>query len=454
MNAFQPGDYQRFVFAGHDWLADTATLRLHYRLEPGIKFTETVVFPKPVSVSRERQPALTAAIQLLHWAAGVSYWKAACPAQWIFESTTPDTAQLQFLLELYTQGLGEFAYVNELDIKSRLQQISQKIETESLNARPAAALNFQARCLVPIGGGKDSLVAAEMLKSLDTPATATAVRPAALIGQVARQTGLPWLPVQRHIAPELLALNQQGAWNGHVPITAINACILLVAAILYDYRWIVFANEASADEPTLAADGGLQINHQYSKSSRFERALQDYIEHYIAPDLQCFSILRPLSELAVCQRFAALENYHSAFSSCNRQFHLDGARTQNRWCGQCPKCQFVFLALAPFMDSLHLTSIFGGNLLDNAAHTGAFAGLCGLGDKPFECVGTVAESRAALMHLAGQPEWRDVAVLQALQADLAGAETVPLPALLKPDAAAVAQLPQVFRSIYGISACA
>lgn len=452
MSGFNPGAYACFVFAGYDWQPDSATLQLYYWLEPGIEFTETIAFPEPVEIDPLRQPALQAAFQLLHWIAGVSYWKTACPEAWRFESAVPDDAQLAFLTELYTHGLGEFAYVNNIDIAARLHRVAQNT-VHSSDAVEAAPLNLSERSLVPLGGGKDSLVAVEMLKSLNMPATACAVRPAALITEVAEQTGLPWLPVQRSICPELLKLNQAGAWNGHVPITAINAAILLVAAILYDYRWIVFANEASADEPTRGADGGLSINHQYSKSSRFEQALQAYVRRYIASDLDCFSLLRPLSELAICQRFAALEPYHQGFSSCNRQFHLDGARTEARWCGQCPKCQFVFLALAPFMDTHNLSAVFGTNLLEDVAQTKAFADLCGLGEKPFECVGTVAESRAALHYLTAQPGWRDAAVVQALSLRLADADPPELTALLRPDAAAVPRLPHAFRAAYPDTAC-
>ncbi len=111
-----------------------------------------------------------------------------------------------------------------------------------------------------------------------------------------------------------------------------------------------------------------------------------------------FSLLRPLSELAVAERFArTAAHYDDVFSSCNRNFRILGPRPADRWCGQCPKCHFVFLALAPFMPKPRLLAIFGSNLLDDMALAPAFDALMEYRDhKPFECVGEGIESRAAM----------------------------------------------------------
>ena len=78
----------------------------------------------------------------------------------------------------------------------------------------------------------------------------------------------------------------------------------------------------------------------------------------------------------------------------------------------CPKCHFVFLALAPFMPKPRLVSIFGRNLLDDAAQIDGFDALLEYRNhKPFECVGEGRESRAAMAALAARPEWREDAVV-------------------------------------------
>ncbi len=98
----------------------------------------------------------------------------------------------------------------------------------------------------------------------------------------------------------------------------------------------------------------------------------------------------------MARQFARLDRYDAHFSSCNRNFHLLGERPAQRWCGECPKCHFVFLALAPFMPKPRLMAIFGRNLLDEPEQAPGFDALLEYGDhKPFECVGEGRESRAA-----------------------------------------------------------
>lgn len=453
MPDFNQQSFECFVFSGYEWVPETATLELHYALEPGYQFTETIQFPNVVAIKDSHQASLQNAFQLLHWVAGVSYWKTACPTKWRFLGAQPNARQLGFIHQLYVFGLSEFFYTNQIDIKA----ISDKLlsgfgdllnQNEQEGTAYADELGLQNRSLVPLGGGKDSLVALRLIEQLDHPCTVTAVRPAQLIQDVAAQTGQSWLPIQRRVSPDLLSMNGKGALNGHVPITAINACVLIVAAILYDYQYIVFANEASADEPTRYDGQGQAVNHQYSKSTAFEQALQSYINHDIAADLRCFSLLRPLTELAICQQFSEQTKYHGCFSSCNRQFHLDGARITQRWCGHCPKCEFVFLALAPFMTKQALSTIFANNLLDNSDLISDFADLCGLGDKPFECVGSMEESRAAMQQLLQHADWQRDAVPQALKIRLMELPSVSFEALLTHDVAAVQRLPVMFRQVY------
>ena len=266
--------------------------------------------------------------------------------------------------------------------------------------------------LVPIGGGKDSLVSVEVLKRAGESATAVWIGSSGLIESCAQRTGLPMLNIARSISPILFDYNRAGAFNGHIPVTAINSAILVAAAILYGHDAIAFSNERSASSATLEYDG-VPINHQWSKGWGFEQSFRDLIHARVAADLNYFSLLRPLSELAVASRFAQNNRYDDVFSSCNRNFRILGPKPSDRWCGQCPKCHFVFLALAPFMPKPRLLGIFGRNLLDDPAQTGGFDALIEYHDhKPFECVGEGRESRAALAELARRAEWREDAVVE------------------------------------------
>jgi hypothetical protein len=135
--------------------------------------------------------------------------------------------------------------------------------------------------------------------------------------------------------------------------------------------------------------------------------------------VRTFSVLRPASELAVARAFARLERYHDAFTSCNAIFRIDPALRASSWCCDCPKCRFVFLALAPFSSPEHLRALFGRDLLAEPEQVEGFALLTATGGhKPFECVGEEQESVAALRMLAADPRWRDHKVVRALAADV------------------------------------
>jgi len=222
---------------------------------------------------------------------------------------------------------------------------------------------------------------------------------------------LPTLNIGREISPVLFEYNRQGAYNGHIPVTAINSAILAVAAVLYGFDTIAFSNERSASSATLEYDGQ-PVNHQWSKGWEFEQRFHALLKSQVASDLDYCSLLRPLSELAVAERFARTSRYDDVFSSCNRNFRILGPKPADRWCGQCPKCHFVFLALAPFMPKPRLLAIFGRNLLDDASLAPAFDALMEYRDhKPFECVGEGIEARAAMAALAARAEWREDAVV-------------------------------------------
>jgi hypothetical protein len=239
-----------------------------------------------------------------------------------------------------------------------------------------------------------------------------AVDPHPLVVDLARQTGLDLVVVRRRLSPELARLNGAGALNGHVPITAILSLIAVVGSFLYGYDTIVMAVERSASEETTVVDG-IPVNHQYSKSLDFERGLAQLVTRAIDPAIVYGSALRPYSELAIARAFARLTRYHSTFCSCNTVFRRSGPAGDG-WCGNCPKCRFVALVLAPFLDRPAVTAIIGRDLFDDPRQVSGFAALMSDDDKPFECVGERRESAAALRVLSSLPAWKDAPVVVAL----------------------------------------
>src|SRR5690625_1225069 len=174
-----------------------------------------------------------------------------------------------------------------------------------------------------MGGGKDSLVALERLRSLGEQPVTVQVGQAALIGKVARAAGSRHLIIERRVDPGLPVLNARGAYNGHVPITAINAAALIVQALVAGFDRIAFANERSASEATVVDSDGREVNHQFSKSAAFENMLHDWVRRCITPNLLVFSLLPSARALAICQEFAALRAYHCVCPSFILSFHLD-----------------------------------------------------------------------------------------------------------------------------------
>src|SRR5699024_2994384 len=351
-----PREAQAFRFVRHGYADGEAELA--YAFDDGPELVERIRFPDAPDVPPERADAFASALRLLHFIAGVSYYKAGVPSRIEVDGEAPDAATSEFMDELYRHGLAEFAYRNALDLRGRID-----FPRRDGDAAQATSANLPRHTLVPIGGGKDSLVAIEAIKRAGLDATVAWVGRSPLIAACAERTGLPTLNIDRELPDLLFEYNRIGAYNGHVPGTAINSAILVLAALLYGFDTIAFANERSASAATLEYEGG-QVNHQWSKGLDFERALGEHLHAHVASDLDYCSLLRPYSELAVTAAFARLGGeYTDVFSSCNRNFRIRGPKPSDHWCGQCPKCHFVFLALAPFLPKPKLLSIFGSNLL-------------------------------------------------------------------------------------------
>ena len=422
MTVFNRDGVSTFRFMRCALDAATGVATLVYALDDGAELIETVTIPgAPFVLEGGRASAVEQALRLLHLVAGVSYYKAAVPGDIRIESYAVDQATATLLESIYLNGLGEFAYRNGLDLHDRIKfpvghvggASAPKLGSVGAEAPPtsAAKLDLRHHALVAIGGGKDSLVSIEALRAVGVGQTVTWIGGSQLIAACAARTGLPTLNVGRAIAPELFDMNRQGAWNGHIPVTAVNSAILVLAALLQGVDQVVFSNERSASYGSIIPGTG-EVNHQWSKGWAFEQAFGEYVQTHVAADLHYYSLLRPLSELAVARQFTRTDRYDAHFSSCNRNFHILGERPVNRWCGVCPKCHFVFLALAPFMPKPRLVGIFGRNLLDDVSQAGGFDALLEFQDhKPFECVGEGQESRAAMATLAARPEWQEDALV-------------------------------------------
>jgi UDP-N-acetyl-alpha-D-muramoyl-L-alanyl-L-glutamate epimerase len=412
-----------FTFRGVETDDRPGDVRFRYAYENGIEFCETIQFHAPLPLpDSSLRAGFDAVVEALNVALGVSYYKAFLPSRMAFARAAFAAPQLEFFQKLYVNGLGEFGYRNRVNVSERVDFRNARFDRQnapqngaSAASRPAPApVQLPRRSAVLLGGGKDSLVSVEILRAAKEPMVLLAVNPKKPIADCARASGFPLISVTRNLDPLLFKLNEKGALNGHVPITAIVSLIALAGAFVHGYDTVILSNERSADEGNIV-DGGVQINHQYSKASEFEDDLRNYLAKYVGPGLAYFSLLRPLSELHIAQLMAKVDRYDECFTSCNRAFRLHQEQPAKRWCLDCPKCRFAFLILATALDRPRLLRVFGADLLDAPLQLPGYAELVGLtGHKPWECVGEIDESRAALLHLADDPVWRDTAIVSSL----------------------------------------
>lgn len=380
---------------------DGQVISLPYRIvgPAELSFTETVTLP-PVEAPAPVSDHFRAVARLLALAAATSYYKAFV-SQTIAIAAGLNPAERFFLAEVVKGGLAEFAYRNDLP-----DALTPAIEAPDLPDPPVVPPGEPAheRALVAVGGGKDSIVTLEAVRRV-AEVRLFSVNSYEPITRTAEASGLPIDTARRRIDPLLFELNNAGAHNGHVPVTAINSIIACLTALRGGQDTVVFANEASSSYGNLQWHG-VEVNHQWSKGIGFEKLLRAQVGPY---GVDYVSFLRPLTELAIIRRFASL-GYLDVFTSCNRAFHLEEGRRRT-WCGECPKCAFVFLMLAPFVPASQLDSIFGKDLFADGVEGGPlrplFLDLLAIGDghKPFECVGEPSECRAAYTLLQSHSDW-------------------------------------------------
>ncbi|GAA1515502.1 UDP-N-acetyl-alpha-D-muramoyl-L-alanyl-L-glutamat e epimerase [Dactylosporangium maewongense] len=399
-------------FPGREFDPSTGVARFHYALGD-LVLTETVDFGPPSVL----HPALDRVLDLLYVAASTSYYKIAAPRKVELGFPVAEKAWA-WVTALFREGLGEFAYQNKLDYVLDLEIVpgpwaEPPAETHEPSGPPLAA----------VGGGKDSIVTMEALQRAGLDPVLFAVNPNPIIRSVMAVSPQPVRAVRRTLDPRMRELNAAGAYNGHIPVTAINSLIAVAASLMHGLGPVVMSNESSASVPNLSWLGR-DINHQWSKGLPAEAHLRDALLAHAGLQEAYFSLLRGLSELHIAALFAKFTAYDAVVTSCNAAFKQRDAT--DRWCGHCPKCRFVFLAMAPFTGRERLLGIFGTDIFADPTQLPGYRELMGLtAHKPFECVGEIEESLVALRLLAEQDEWKDTLIVSALTTEVRAGAGLP-----------------------------
>lgn len=288
---------------------------------------------------------------------------------------------------------GEYRYINniETNIDDMLEIIVDGKKEYILNTSKFS-ISDPNGILIPIGGGKDSCVTMDLLSTEKNDNLCLIVggkEPSIKSAEIAGYSD-KIIYVRRTIDKNLLKLNKQGYLNGHTPFSGLLAFLSYLVAYLTGKEYIALSNESSANESNVK---GEKINHQYSKSFEFEEDFRQYADKYLRANIYYFSMLRPLNELQIAMLFAKNEKYHKIFRSCN----VGSKSIPWKWCGECPKCLFVYIVLSPFLYKDKLVEIFEEDLYEKKNLLNTFIELCGYGKiKPFECVGTYEEVNFAI----------------------------------------------------------
>lgn len=401
--------YPTISFDAIEWRVTDNALHITFRYStpPDHSFTHTLTLHNVtqhdvVAIPPSELHSLLASLGLVEL---LSYWKSTVSPVIDVRVAYLDDWQVAWWHSLLLHGMGEFFFVNQIDPNEKdFVQIVSNTDAMPLSLHSDATVDLGAggvppkphTALIPIGGGKDSVVTLTQLQNLYADQAqqslgSVAINPTQATKDIIALSNLSkHFVIDRILDPTVLRLNQEGYRNGHVPFSASVAFLTTLLARLKDFDAIALSNERSANEGNTTLFGQ-EINHQYSKSFHFETAFQEYAHRTLSSKNTIppyyFSLLRPLYELQIGMLFAHQERFHPVFRSCNR-----GQKT-NTWCQDCPKCLFAFIILFPFLEQSDIENYFGSNLFENKKLITTAVDLTGYGkNKPLECVGLYEES--------------------------------------------------------------
>jgi hypothetical protein len=376
--------YPTFKYLNFSYKIEDSTLecKFTYSLPPDHTFTHQVTFE---NIQAQPSSNIDSYIFNLGLAEMFSYWKLTCSPQVIIEAGHLSNKQLQFWHNLFIQGMGQYYYENNIDFTSH-QFITLTSTGNPLP--PPSSTQFESNSvLVPLGGGKDSLVTAELLKHhyhitpiIVTPTTLASFTPSQML------VPTPPVVVHRQLDSFMLELTKSGYLTGHIPYSSVLAFIFVLVAGVKNINYIAVSNEASSDEGNVEYLGHI-INHQYTKSSEFEIDFQTYLSNKSTHPIHYFSFLRPLHELQIGKLFSKYPQYFPIFKSCNKN------QQKNSWCGRCSKCVSIALALIPWLGEDTVTNFMGTNPLTDPANALLISQMTDPTQiKPFECIVSTHEA--------------------------------------------------------------
>jgi len=298
--------------------------------------------------------------------------------------------QLKFFEDYLLKGMAEFRYMNNINPDKPIKIVNHFNPTDRLIDNVITESNSH-KALLMFGGGKDSIVSKLILDDIDFHYDYFAVN-----------ANYPTKKIIQNLNEKKTFVNinlimdknvKKGKLSGHKPGSSIWAFVSLLASIVGRYNSVISSNEYSANFPQIKRQGGIDINHQYTKSYEFEINYTNYVQKYLVKNYRYFSLLRPLYELQIAKMFVNFHKYLQEFISCNVSYD------EGKWCNNCPKCAFVYCIVAAFLEENNVIKIWGQHVLENEKSAKYIYDLISDNLSPLECIGTVEETLLALYFL-------------------------------------------------------
>ena len=251
-------EYKKFTYEKYD-INETFSeiiITYYFNIDGKEKFNPTLKFSKSIiknnNIDKDFFNYLVFHIGLIEL---ISYWKCICPKEVEVSAGYIDHEQIEWFKKLYYYGLGEFFYTNKINVSyddfMHISCTSKEKYTPNINYHGTGNL-------IPVGGGKDSVVTLELLKGMDN--TTFIINPKSAMLECSKIAGYDNpIIVNRTIDKNLIRLNKEGYLNGHTPFSSLVAFITYFISYLSNKKYIVLSNESSANASNVKV---LKVNNQ------------------------------------------------------------------------------------------------------------------------------------------------------------------------------------------------